>query len=304
MLILFKPWRTFQDLKDTGDKWADVYDWTTFSSYATRIIANMQVERECKDARDAFEALRKAGKAKPLLPSVEGGRASKDVEDFAAALEGDVNLMRDDYTPTEGDMANCLDHDSLKPQEAKDRATEDVVKRILDSAGIWKDRHVQSAYSVEDHTYVTTNDVHTRMKEESKLMSSLGKDKRPLMKPPQGEPSAKRRKLDPGVDVAPQTSLEQFRFEEHTIFARGADIDTVTPEEHLDDIIRTSGIGDNAEQLRALRIIAEHFMFGLEEQLLLYIAGVGGASKSFVIKTVVEFFRRCGVSDQMMLSAP
>ncbi|KAJ7303838.1 hypothetical protein DFH08DRAFT_620986, partial [Mycena albidolilacea] len=64
------------------------------------------------------------------------------------------------------------------------------------------------------------------------------------------------------------------------------------------------GIGDNAEQLRALRIIAEHFMFGMEEQLLLYIAGVGGAGKSFVIKTVVEFFRRCGVSQQMMLSAP
>ncbi|KAF8166598.1 hypothetical protein K438DRAFT_1502175, partial [Mycena galopus ATCC 62051] len=38
--------------------------------------------------------------------------------------------------------------------------------------------------------------------------------------------------------------------------------------------------------------------------LLLYIAGVGGAGKSFVIKTVVEFFRRCGVSERMMLSAP
>ncbi|KAJ7804995.1 hypothetical protein B0H14DRAFT_2383318, partial [Mycena olivaceomarginata] len=63
-------------------------------------------------------------------------------------------------------------------------------------------------------------------------------------------------------------------------------------------------IGDNKEQLHVLRIIAEHFMFSLEEQLLLYIAGVGSAGKSFVIKTVVEFFRRCGVSQQMMLSAP
>ncbi|KAJ7088873.1 hypothetical protein B0H15DRAFT_757925, partial [Mycena belliarum] len=60
----------------------------------------------------------------------------------------------------------------------------------------------------------------------------------------------------------------------------------------------------NVEQLRALRIIAEHFIFGMEEQLLLYIAGVGGAGKSFVIKAVVEFFRRCGVSDSIMLSAP
>jgi hypothetical protein len=210
MLILFKPWRTFQDLKDTGDKWAEVYNRTTFSPYTIRIIANMQVECKCKDARDAYDALRKVGKAKPLLTGVEGGRASKDIEDFAAALEGDINLMRDDYTPTEGDVANCLDHRSLKPQEIKDRATEDVVKRILDSAGIWKDRHVQSAYSVEDHTYVTTSRVCTRMKEEYKLMSSLGKDKWALMKPPQGEPPAKRRKVDSGVDVALQTSLEQF----------------------------------------------------------------------------------------------
>ncbi|KAF8177144.1 hypothetical protein K438DRAFT_1511308, partial [Mycena galopus ATCC 62051] len=64
------------------------------------------------------------------------------------------------------------------------------------------------------------------------------------------------------------------------------------------------GIRHNPDQLRALRIIAEHFMFGMEDQLLLYIAGVGGAGKSFVIKTVVEFFRRCGVSERMMLSAP
>ncbi|KAJ7082095.1 hypothetical protein B0H15DRAFT_755164, partial [Mycena belliarum] len=63
-------------------------------------------------------------------------------------------------------------------------------------------------------------------------------------------------------------------------------------------------LADNCEQLRALRIIAEHFIFGMEEQLLLYIAGVGGAGKSFVIKAVVEFFRRCGVSETMMLSAP
>ncbi|KAJ7602623.1 hypothetical protein DFH06DRAFT_908809, partial [Mycena polygramma] len=64
------------------------------------------------------------------------------------------------------------------------------------------------------------------------------------------------------------------------------------------------GIEDNPEQMRALRIIAEHFMFGMEHQLLLYIAGVGGAGKSFVVKGLVEFFRRCGVSESLMLSAP
>ncbi|KAJ7902451.1 hypothetical protein B0H13DRAFT_1505382, partial [Mycena leptocephala] len=64
------------------------------------------------------------------------------------------------------------------------------------------------------------------------------------------------------------------------------------------------GIRDNVEQTRAIHIISEHFMFGMERQLLLYIAGVGGSGKSYIIKAVVEFFRRCGVSDTMMLSAP
>ncbi|KAJ7152244.1 hypothetical protein C8R43DRAFT_820720, partial [Mycena crocata] len=63
-------------------------------------------------------------------------------------------------------------------------------------------------------------------------------------------------------------------------------------------------IDDNVEQLRAVRMIAEHFMFGMEQQLLLYIAGVGGSGKSFIIEAIVEFFRRCGVSQAMMLSAP
>ncbi|KAJ7927864.1 hypothetical protein B0H13DRAFT_1568932, partial [Mycena leptocephala] len=64
------------------------------------------------------------------------------------------------------------------------------------------------------------------------------------------------------------------------------------------------GIDDNLEQIRAVRIIAEHLLFGMERQLLLYIAGVGGSGKSFVVKAIVEFFRRCGVSDTMLLSAP
>ncbi|KAJ7340540.1 hypothetical protein DFH08DRAFT_619465, partial [Mycena albidolilacea] len=80
MLILFKPWRSISDLKNVAEKWAAVYERTVFSPYATQIILNMQVERECKDARDAYDALRKAGKANPLLPGVESTRASKDVE--------------------------------------------------------------------------------------------------------------------------------------------------------------------------------------------------------------------------------
>ncbi|KAJ7130146.1 hypothetical protein C8R44DRAFT_613502, partial [Mycena epipterygia] len=88
----------------------------------------------------------------------------------------------------------------------------------------------------------------------------------------------------------------------HTIQPR-----TVTPVEAqliLEDIITEWGIAGNAEQERAVRMIGEHFIFGLDDQLLMYIAGVGGAGKSYVIKAIVELFQRCGYSDRLLLSAP
>ncbi|KAJ7118467.1 hypothetical protein C8R43DRAFT_830414, partial [Mycena crocata] len=63
-------------------------------------------------------------------------------------------------------------------------------------------------------------------------------------------------------------------------------------------------IAGNVEQERALRMMAEHFIHGTEEQLLLYVAGVGGSGKSFVVQALVKFFKACGVSDKLLLSAP
>ncbi|KAK7038406.1 hypothetical protein R3P38DRAFT_2476124, partial [Favolaschia claudopus] len=64
------------------------------------------------------------------------------------------------------------------------------------------------------------------------------------------------------------------------------------------------GIVGNAEQERAVRIIGEHFILGIEDQLLMYVAGVGGAGKSYVIDTIVELFKRCGCGERILLSAP
>ncbi|KAF8143074.1 hypothetical protein K438DRAFT_1634312, partial [Mycena galopus ATCC 62051] len=59
MLILFKPWRSIKDLRLQHEKWSAAYERTTFSVYALQIMRNMCVEDECKDARDAYNDLRK-----------------------------------------------------------------------------------------------------------------------------------------------------------------------------------------------------------------------------------------------------
>lgn len=93
-----------------------------------------------------------------------------------------------------------------------------------------------------------------------------------------------------------------------------------TPRAILDEIITEMNIAGNPEQERAVRMIAEHFIRNNEietigdvhaesapdnlDQLLLYVAGVGGTGKSHVIKAVVEFFERCNAREQLLLSAP
>ncbi|KAF8833629.1 hypothetical protein BDN67DRAFT_873129, partial [Paxillus ammoniavirescens] len=60
----------------------------------------------------------------------------------------------------------------------------------------------------------------------------------------------------------------------------------------------------NPEQDRAFRVTAKNFVEGDLEQLLLFITGIGGSSKSHVIRAIVELFKCCGVSEKILLSAP
>jgi hypothetical protein len=55
MLILFKPWRHAQDLRNSGESWEDAYSrfQTDCSSAVLEAIDNIQILHECKVSRDA-----------------------------------------------------------------------------------------------------------------------------------------------------------------------------------------------------------------------------------------------------------
>ncbi|KAF8206355.1 hypothetical protein K438DRAFT_1578096, partial [Mycena galopus ATCC 62051] len=63
-------------------------------------------------------------------------------------------------------------------------------------------------------------------------------------------------------------------------------------------------MADNPEQERALRIVANHFISGTDDQLLMYVGGVGGTGKSHIIEAIVELFNQCGYSERLLVSAP
>lgn len=72
----------------------------------------------------------------------------------------------------------------------------------------------------------------------------------------------------------------------------------------LEDVLSSMSMSKNFEQEQALHTIAEHFYTRNNEQLLMYVSGVGGTGKSHLINDTVRFFSQCGFSSFLLLGAP
>ena len=61
MLILFKPWRTGEDLQTPDQTWADMFDEfvKTCDDSTRSILNNMQVLHKCRDAKDVEDQRRR-----------------------------------------------------------------------------------------------------------------------------------------------------------------------------------------------------------------------------------------------------
>jgi hypothetical protein len=51
MLMLFKPWRSLGDICADGESWLDAFERCHFSDECISVMANMEVENKCEDAR-------------------------------------------------------------------------------------------------------------------------------------------------------------------------------------------------------------------------------------------------------------
>jgi ATP-dependent DNA helicase PIF1 len=139
----------------------------------------------------------------------------------------------------------------------------------------------------------------------SSLMSRLRSNKRPatrIASTQQEEESrygARRR-----TGEQPALTMEQLEDEIEIVNVPWRNDMKSSPAEELENIIFEWGLKENPEQERAVRIVGEHFVYGREDQLLMYVGGIGGSGKSYVVRAIVEMFKRCGASEKILLSAP
>lgn len=301
MLILFKPWRHPRDLKSGQHTWKSAWEANSFSPHLVYIMNNINIEQECKDARNAYDKMRRSQTTAPLLASDLGSYQPVDNEDlFRFAISRDERL---DYQLLRGQ----LDED-ISPGSSKSMAREFRVREsldILERTGVFDGE--PGSPCIPDGVSDQESYPDDQVSAHKKLMEAYGKVKRPVASPNTSTNQA----THVGGVVPPSTYLDFLRM-------GPGDPPDITPQAGespedahrraskavIDAVINDLDMKDNAEQAAALRIVGDHLLSKSPEQLLMYVAGVGGTGKSHVVKAIIDLFSRCDVRSRLLLSAP
>lgn len=244
-----------------------------------------------------YDQERRAGIVPALIDEARGfGGFADNNELLQYALTHDENL---DYELLKGHLDEDVSTGPSRSvaREFRVRETLDVLQRT----GVFQPIHQPMMESVDE---VYDDEAVPGHK---KLMDAYSKDKRPS--------TAKRERVREHTPVygphLPSTYLDFLRLDRvevpHSDAIEGEDAEAAhkrASEAVIDSVIRDLEMTGNHEQATALRIVGNHLLTKSTEQLLMYIAGVGGTGKSHVVKAIVDLFSRCGASSRLLLSAP
>lgn len=104
--------------------------------------------------------------------------------------------------------------------------------------------------------------------------------------------------IEPGISV--ENVLQNMKFTNVTF----KDYSLDDRQRIVDKALSDFSLDRNAAQSRAFHIVANHLIQNEKEQLRMFVTGMAGTGKSHVIKVIVTLFKRCGILDQLLLSAP
>jgi hypothetical protein len=288
MMYLFVPWRTLQDLCAPEQSWSEVFKQTVFSTTHRSIMQNIHVEKECKDARDAH--CRRWRERKRGERDLLANRPDIQVDIF---VENEVDEDDDSDLYCETSRPDALDTDVEQSE----------LMTALKQCGTFMSRKpISNAIGCDGRLMQDEDYEIVRMQERE--ITALRRLKRPSDRNTrENNVNAKRRKQIKAPKTTVNSILEEQSLEHSVITAEFPK----TQEEVqliIDKIVVEFNMDSNEEQERAFRIIANHWKNGDPEQLLMYVGGMGGTGKSHIIRATVEFFRRCGCPDELLLSAP
>lgn len=304
ILILFKPWRTAQCLKEQNETWFQAYERfePTLENRQRRIIQNMNVMSECKDARDEYSNLHHSNDDDGELQNSRD--ALSEAFDDGSLLDSISSVFQPFSDANNLSENEVLD---IKEPEPADIVMGKESANALDKCQK-QGRNTITIHELElldDSRKIDTNHIED-LKVHANIMETLKRKRRPDIPETESQPVKKKPRL--------QNPLKGIREPRINI----GSLDLSTPDNNIlpdimdtsksfettvCDLIQEQNLSENQDQERAFRIIANHIENG-DSPLLMYIGGVGGTGKSHVIQSIVKLFERLGKIKELMLSAP
>jgi Helitron helicase-like domain at N-terminus/PIF1-like helicase len=284
MLILFKSWRAPFDLKDGSATWTVAYEAMVFDSFQASVIRNMAVLCECRDKHDQHMSTR----GRQHL-----ARAWNDSANLDMQLECETPSLAVDeaLSMVAVNDAEICDSDSFR-MEKRPRPS-----RILTSLFTVQP---QVPTLADKSRFVLGSEEESIIKAHASLMRSLKNSGKPLARNEEDTTSAHLSSMTGAVHENTDVSILQER-------SSGARMiptqNRVLPVDAVAQVISEFNLDSNSEQMRAFQIITDHLR-DQDDQLLMYIGGVGGTGKSHVIKSIVRYFDIMKQREQLILAAP
>ena len=295
VLTLFKPWRHPSELKDPSDTWYDAYVQyaPAISQEHMRIIHNMNVLSECKDARDKASLARKRTQHpsavsvdRPPLPDPFDVFASRDdlPEDRVPRP-----VVGNDGEPSQSTLLRELDVNlGTRFRHAIDKC--------YSSRG--QSSRISRSYGTPT---ILTDELQARLTTEHAVMRQLKRKRRPDDDQEHLHNSDRnvRRRLD-RPPILDSMSIDEDSSPSGAL--RGS-VPTYDPLDVIYQVILEKNLRTNPEQLRAFELVAKHVTVG-GPQLLMYVGGVGGTGKSHVVNSILRLFTLLGKRKRILVAAP
>lgn len=278
ILIMFKPWRHPSDLKRDTETWTMAYEnyESDISTKHHRIISNMNVLAECRDARSDHVGL--------FLVENRDPRNDLEANNFVPSM---LEESFDIFDVDTGDPGSIeTEHSPLDAVVGKD------CRMLLDQCF---DGMVDLSNAVNGSVEEIDGGTES-LAEQRDIMKMLKRKRRP-------EPHEQNE--ESGVMDHHQTRRARLiveRLPEGNEEAVTVDRETLV-QKAFEDVCLEMKLTGNGEQMKALRIVADHLK-GSFDQLKMYIGGLGGTGKSWVIKSIEKLFQRLNRRDELLLSAP
>ncbi|TFY70644.1 hypothetical protein EVG20_g2362 [Dentipellis fragilis] len=286
MLTLFKPWRSGLDLKLENETWDQSFRSYNFTEREKEIMKFMNIRHECYDARDDFRAQRiKAGNEKGL--SFIGGQFWSEM---------DKQNMMEEAIDGAGisSLDNAFDESNISNANLKKAIEMAQIEAVVDAAGWLRPTSSPPTpmecewTSGQDRNAAGWKNLLASKKAEVLAQKQSGNTSKENVKDPE-EPSHE----DPPNDVFPVYK---------SYLTKECKAEKKQDEKLIDSFVKQFTL--NEEQERAFRIIANHSVSKIKDQLHMYIGGMGGTGKSQVIKALTAFFEARGKKFTFLIMAP